>query len=132
MADDSERTPTPPEDRDPDVEDLFGTVQELHNRLAEIRPNLLITVGIGRRIDARVEFGGRGFGFNDSFDDVFTDAFHDAFHDFSDAPFSDAPTFRDYFNNGPQFDNVFSKHGDGWIDVHGIDVADLGVVVIPE
>lgn len=116
------------EEREPHYEFLLDNLMEIHERIAEIRPGMIVSVQFGDRLKRPV---GEVAGFNDSFDDVFNDSFHDTFQDFDDA-FNDA-SFRDYFPNGPHFDNVFDKAGDGWIDVHGIDL-DLGgiEVVLPQ
>jgi hypothetical protein len=78
------------EERDPEYEAIFDSALQLHERLAEIRPDLVV----------RVEFGDRLKGPNRPGDEV---------------------SFRDHFDNGPKFDNVFDKVGDGFINVHGVD-----------
>ena len=75
-------------DREPDAEitALFETVQQLQERIAELRPDLIVKVDFGQRLR------------------------------------TDAVSFRDHFDKGPKFDNVFDKAGDGFINVHGVDL----------
>jgi hypothetical protein len=89
-------------ERDPEFEHIFETVSELHDRIAKIRPDLIVSVQFGDKLN-------RSPGV--SSDD--------------DPPFPPGgPSFRD-FENAPEkpFVNAFAKAGDGFINIHGIDLA---------
>jgi hypothetical protein len=88
-------------DRDPELEHIFNTVMELHERIAKIRPNLIVSVQFGDKLRMP------GIDLPDASDDPFADApFSDA--PFSDAPFSDAPFSDAPFSDAPFSDAPFS------------------------
>lgn len=94
---------------------LLQSLEDLHARIAAIRPGLIVQAQFGDRI--KPARGRRDYGSQTA-------------ADFPNV-FEDGGTFRNHFDQGPQFDNVFDKYGDGWIDIHGIDV-DKGLDVLPE
>jgi hypothetical protein len=85
-------------ERDPELEHIFATVLELHERIAKIRPNLIVSLQFGDKLTRPTS------------DD--------------DPPFPPGgPSFRDFANapNEP-FVSAFAKAGDGFVNIHGIDL----------
>ncbi|MFF3332206.1 hypothetical protein ACFYWX_22020 [Streptomyces sp. NPDC002888] len=82
--------------RDPDIESVFETIEQLHERIAELRPDLIFNISFGHRLKApernRKE------------------------------PAPDEARFGDYFALSQSFDNVFDKAGDGFINIHSLPV----------
>lgn len=77
---------------DPEIEALFQTVEQLHERIAAVRPDLIVRLDFGDRLKRPGHRTG---------DDV---------------------SFRDQFSNGKDFTNSFAKEGDGFINVHTLDL----------
>ncbi|MEV6962442.1 hypothetical protein AB0M97_25285 [Streptomyces sp. NPDC051207] len=82
--------------RDSDIESVFETIEQLHERVAELRPDLIFNITFGHRLKAPERPGKE--------------------------PTPDEARFHDYFALSQSFDNVFAKAGDGFIDVHSLPV----------
>ncbi|HEX3860497.1 MAG TPA: hypothetical protein VHY35_02260 [Stellaceae bacterium] len=90
---------------------VYAAIKDLHEKIAAIDPNLVIALSFGPRDRAPQAIDSK----------IIAEKARTTLTSPGAGNLSHVEDFREHFPDGTHFSNVFSKTGDGFINVHGLE-----------